>query len=1488
MKSLIKALQIVAVFCAYLVISIPVISATQISVFMPGGGSIVFSVDQSAKVTRNVTVVHDPTDHQWENVQVKVEIVGSDPAYAVKKIYLFKCKNSSPVSCSGYNPVEAKNYLSGEKGTFYWNDVSANSVAGFMSIVELEYNGKKVWVGFWDELERTELKTFEHSSYELDSLDLYAKPGVDSDWVKNFMENYFMVPMSLVERAVLGVVNSQVVSKMYKLSADQSELETPVFETQTDQGSTISDIVNEFMFVFGKGSIATPVTFYSGTTFECGDFECETGIGENEDTCCLDCGCLGDEECTVSGDLPFGVCHECGDGIIDRTENQETCCADAGCPAGKSCDSSRNQPYGTCVLPDCGNGRCDTPEEDVDNCCIDCGGNSACAGKHGTGYYCNDDLIECVLPECGNGDCEPGEDYSNCCGDCGGCPAGEYCNVDESVIGVCMPTTCGNDNCEPGEDYSNCCLDCGSCPLDPSTGSQKTCSMNICHFCGNEELEAPAESESTCCQDSGCSIDGEYCSEGGACINETEISMNVMVIPEEVDCTLEDPVSIKITLENKPQYFDYFRSAYYKYAGYNRLMMCQETGNYYECEIPVEGSDTFPGCFDSGLHTINLTVSLLYYKDKAAETDWNSSVATLSGSAVVNVVKERSRICNNNGACELGIGETPESCCRDCGCGAGLVCAEKVCTEDSGISMRVDETTLLPREQIDCRSAVGRITYYSTVMNIPYSDDDPFRLVDWALIYGDMNFTTDNLPGFSCEAENDGLGMPTGRVECSIPVSVFPACPYEAPAFMEMRLYVVGGGLSDIYGELTGMQLNDTFVVDYIQGLPNCGNDVIDDGETSENCCRDAGCPEGKLCSLYSGCIEESQLDLTVTVNPYSLNCSGSSGDISFTAEVDPKPLSIIGFENTFLNRTDIDMYCEPGWEGDYSMQCIMPLDDLPYCFVAGLKQVTFETTVRYGLGGNETGYAEFSKPVEFHVNRIRERECDMDGVCEYKIGELADQCCSDCGCTGSNICTFNNECDDESAISLWVDYVEPVDCSGSSGYFVTIDAEIRNQPYGTENVDWYMKMGSDVYGSDIFSCGVREGENKYQCEVSVYNLPLCHTQDTKSMTLQANVSYVDAFGYYHSKIVEDDVTIQTENWLDSCTNPITGGNSLCQPELGEDQQTCCQDCGCSGFGEDYVCTMSGCQPMSVVSFTIAPSSIDAECILIPAAVDIDDDEGRITEYLCKFKTPVEIEADVENLPYHSSDPLELFYYLDGDKNAKVVDFIDPEEKTATGWKIKMLPRPIESDSKTIETQHTISLGFTLSVYDGVNEILIPLESENEIDLSYVVTESDHLISVENKLDDYEKDIKKMQGYLNIIAFVTGFCMACFAMNFIQNSLTLVLDSVWTVALSLLIEIGIYIGVGYLVQEMAGEAWKWYAIGIPAGGVVYASTCPTCGALCPGFVKVCTYIVLIAVIMAMMITNKMSEMSSEVESDIARDIALANAEVGDDLSFYYE
>jgi len=92
----------------------------------------------------------------------------------------------------------------------------------------------------------------------------------------------------------------------------------------------------------------------------CSDGICCADIGENTETCCVDCGHCGDGICCADAGENTETCYNdcsCGDGICDTGvgENIETCCVDCG--------------Y-------CGDGYC-CYNEDETSCPADCPGGGA-------------------------------------------------------------------------------------------------------------------------------------------------------------------------------------------------------------------------------------------------------------------------------------------------------------------------------------------------------------------------------------------------------------------------------------------------------------------------------------------------------------------------------------------------------------------------------------------------------------------------------------------------------------------------------------------------------------------------------------------------------------------------------------------------------------------------------------------------------------------------------------------------------------------------------------------------------------------------------------------------------------------------------------------------------------------------------------------------------------------------------------------------------
>jgi len=1399
-------LQVIAVVCTYLVISISFASAIQISIYqqiMRGatvtttGEKVEITLDANLLVDKSFEFVHDPSDYKWENVQVKIEVIGKDPLYSVKKIYLFKCKDNNPLDCVDYEPVEADSYLSGEKGTFYWGDVSRNNAANFLTMIKFSYDEVDFWVGYWDQATRSGVQNFEHKDYDISHIDVYANPGIEPSWIREFIETYYMIPASWMERAALGAVNGKQTTELYEIVADKTEIDVPYFEKYKPSRRVIEKVAKDYLLAFAKGSVSNPVTFFSNPLPSCGDGACD--VGENTENCCLDCGCpVSGQECSANSEYPNGLCHVCGDGVKDPVEDETNCCVDAGCPAGLDCDPNINIPHGKCIAPECGNGNCEL-SEDSGTCPVDCHNTPGkrCDDVYGHGYYYSSQLQECILAECGKRGCEPGEDYTNCCLDCDGCPTGEYCNTEQVPNGVCMAPTCGNGKCELGEDYTNCCLDCDGCPADPYTGQLQTCTQNICHLCGNGHIESPVETPETCCQDTGC-IDG-YCSVSGACKSESEMGMRVKILPETVDCTQGGEVDIRFTFAKGPAFFSSFETIAYTYDNSRyRLSQCVQQGDIYLCKLPLAGPETFPGCFKLGIKDVLFTVLFTYFDDAAGRKSNDLKYKELTVPFSFEVMKARQRTCNKNGACEPGIGETPETCCWDCQCEGGLVCTASGCKDEIEISLAVNPEDLPARNNIDCSPKNGMqpsddFTFRSHVQNVPESAYEPFNVLNWKLEYNSKIYTAQNIPGFTCQPMITEYGHHTGDVECSVPVSMFPACPNLPPADLKLTLNILGGGLGGHYAPYEGKPVSAEFELDYVQGLPLCGNGEPNPelGETSDNCCRDMGCPDNKVCTLYSGCVDQGQVDLAVSVNPANIDCSRVPQEqrghkqVIILASVTKKPYSPatggIEFGDAYLDDSRIEEMggiCEPVVNSTeysvYAWRCSIPVSDFnPFCWSAGSYTPNFETTITWQDKSGNRITKRIIKPVSFSVEIPRERQCVPDGFQDPELGEIIDQCCPDAGCSGGRVCTKEIVCVDPDQISLIVDDVSPdaLDCSVKDDpeNNIVVTVHIDNMPYDTHYIEWFMEYAGNTFTEQYFTCeplmygGLQS--SSYRCEIPVYFFPACAEEGSHSLDISARITYSDYRGQIFQQEVSDDFTVNVGTaGLPNC------GNGKCDKSLGETQDNCCQDCGCAN--KQDVCTVEGtCYSESEITMTIEPAALTTNCQLAPW----DMDTYKVLTYQCVFQDPVKLRAHLSHKPWMAS-VISTSYVWNGEEAFS--DAISSGEDIADGWNLYVILNPdgsyvisAFSGDKHV-SQHQIkdaTLTIQVPSHTGEYEKVIKVTSVNDVRVTVNEVKHEDLLELEKALKDAKKAMEKANRIVCSIVTILAICTVCSLMAAVKE-----------------------------------------------------------------------------------------------------------------------
>ena len=314
------SLEVFALVVSYLVLMLPVTSATQISIIFNGVVQETLEYDQSKVINKQITIKHDPYDITWTDVKVLINLNSASLAHSIQKIYLYKCRKLSPAECVYSDPQVFDKWIDTELA---WRDISEREgtsqypqVANLMFIIKTEdVSGKTGWIGFWNQIRRDNYNVFNTYEDQIDGLDFYASSLDLVQPIKNYIQNKLMLPVNWATKIVL-----REAGKVYALGASESEIEQHEFQTAVSADNEIESINKDYYFVLPEttNGIADPVTLNLNPSFTCGDSVCESDLGENPDTCCYDCGCPDGYYCDVNASLPSsGECKSEGETSIE-------------------------------------------------------------------------------------------------------------------------------------------------------------------------------------------------------------------------------------------------------------------------------------------------------------------------------------------------------------------------------------------------------------------------------------------------------------------------------------------------------------------------------------------------------------------------------------------------------------------------------------------------------------------------------------------------------------------------------------------------------------------------------------------------------------------------------------------------------------------------------------------------------------------------------------------------------------------------------------------------------------------------------------------------------------------------------------------------------------------------------------------------------------------------------------------------------------------
>lgn len=304
-------LKLFAVAVSYLIVFLPAAGATQVNIVFNGVVEDTTSISPENAVSMQVNPICESTDPTCSKPKLQVIINAASLAHSVNQINLFFCKLDDPTSCSQTTPQVYFSFVNEE---FLWSTVSEQESGAFypqtakiMALVELEDGSSQTsWASLWFEVVRTNFNQFTVSNPDLDQMEVHATSSDLIGPIKNFIENFHMVPFNWATR-----VTFQTASSLEAIGGDDDEISTPVLTSAIIPGNQVTSINKDFFFVFSDtiGGITNGITLHDNPSFTCGDNKCDLTLGESPTLCCFDCGC-DSGYCDNPNDPDAGVCKD--------------------------------------------------------------------------------------------------------------------------------------------------------------------------------------------------------------------------------------------------------------------------------------------------------------------------------------------------------------------------------------------------------------------------------------------------------------------------------------------------------------------------------------------------------------------------------------------------------------------------------------------------------------------------------------------------------------------------------------------------------------------------------------------------------------------------------------------------------------------------------------------------------------------------------------------------------------------------------------------------------------------------------------------------------------------------------------------------------------------------------------------------------------------------------------------------------------------------
>src|SRR4030043_1940452 len=174
-------LGVFAIVSSYLLLSIPLTSATNVKIYYNGASQSSVQYNPQSLIKKDVSV---------ESGSVKIGISKTTAGASVERVYVYSCKGLAPDACiSSVSPEAGEGNFA---AAYPWNSVADRTAgypqkANFIILVKISSAGKVFWTGFWQWIERTDASTYTAYESRTSEMEGHAKDKDDVATKRNFI-----------------------------------------------------------------------------------------------------------------------------------------------------------------------------------------------------------------------------------------------------------------------------------------------------------------------------------------------------------------------------------------------------------------------------------------------------------------------------------------------------------------------------------------------------------------------------------------------------------------------------------------------------------------------------------------------------------------------------------------------------------------------------------------------------------------------------------------------------------------------------------------------------------------------------------------------------------------------------------------------------------------------------------------------------------------------------------------------------------------------------------------------------------------------------------------------------------------------------------------------------------------------------------------------------------------------------------------------------